>query len=232
MNNNLLFLDLYKRLEMFLDGKYHYAESPIKEHIHHLERSMVKQDIEKAAIFDFLRTIRNHMVHRNISPYLTITDETIEFLRKEIKSFEDPISASDIMIPLKHVYYVYLTDNTIDVLDEIYKNSYDLLPVLNDKDQVIGIFSLEVLLKKIYQYRSDNLDRESTLEDFKDLIDLNDQIKERFEFVSDDTSLDELVSLFNKKEEKKLKMLFVTSYGNKKNPLLGIITPHDIINHQ
>ena len=45
-------------------------------------------------------------------------------------------------------------------------------------------------------------------------------------------TVEEIISTFNKKEPKKLKMLFVTKYGNSKNPIIGIITPHDVINHK
>ncbi|MBE6132311.1 MAG: CBS domain-containing protein [Erysipelotrichaceae bacterium] len=232
MNLNEEFLKLYRQVEMYIDGKYPYTDSSVYEHIKKLEKSMVKKDIEKAAIYDALRSMRNQLSHRNVGEYIEVTQKSIDFLKSEIDEFINPKSAKDIMLPIDKVYYVYLSDNTIDVLDEIYKNGYDVLPVVNELDQVIGIFSLDVILKSIYSKKVGSISKESTLKEFKELIGIDDQIKERYAFVSDEATVEEIISIFNKKEPKKLKMLFVTKYGNSKNPIIGIITPHDVINHK
>ena len=232
MSLNEEFLKLYKQVEMYIDSKYPYTDSSIYEHIKKLEKSMVKKDIEKATIYDALRNMRNQLSHRNVGEFIEVTQKSIDFLKKEIKEFVNPLNATDIMLPIDKVYYVYLSDNTIDVLDEIYKHGYDVLPVVNELDQVIGIFSLDVILKSIYSKKVGSISKESTLNDFKDLIGINDQLKERYDFVSDEATVEEIISIFNKKESKKLKMLFVTKYGNSKNPIIGIITPHDVINHK
>lgn len=232
MSLNEEFLKLYKQVEMYIDSKYPYTDSSIYEHIKKLEKSMVKKDIEKATIYDALRNMRNQLSHRNVGEFIEVTQKSIDFLKKEINEFINPLIAKDIMLPIEKVYYVYLSDNTIDVLDEIYNHGYDVLPVVNELDQVIGIFSLDVILKSIYSKKVGSISKESTLNDFKDLIGINDQLKERYDFVSDDATVEEIISIFNKKESKKLKMLFVTKYGNSKNPIIGIITPHDVINHK
>ena len=232
MSLNEEFLKLYKQVEMYIDSKYPYTDSSIYEHIKKLEKSMVKKDIEKATIYDALRNMRNQLSHRNVGEFIEVTQKSIDFLKNEIKEIVNPLNATDIMLPIDKVYYVYLSDNTIDVLDEIYNHGYDVLPVVNELDQVIGIFSLDVILKSIYSKKVGSISKESTLNDFKDLIGINDQLKERYDFVSDDATVEEIISTFNKKEPKKLKMLFVTKYGNSKNPIIGIITPHDVINHK
>ena len=232
MSLNEEFLKLYKQVEMYIDSKYPYTDSSIYEHIKKLEKSMVKKDIEKATIYDALRNMRNQLSHRNVGEFIEVTQKSIDFLKNEIKEIVNPLNATDIMLPIDKVYYVYLSDNTIDVLDEIYKHGYDVLPIVNDSDQVIGVFSLDVILKSIYSKKVGSISKESTLNDFKDLIGINDQLKERYDFVSDEATVEEIISIFNKKESKKLKMLFVTKYGNSKNPIIGIITPHDVINHK
>lgn len=229
MDNNVEFISLYQKLEMYLNAKYPFAESPIKEYIHALEKSLVISDVETSSTLDFLRTLRNNIVHRDVSSYVLVTDEALKFLRSIIDKFENPSYAENVMVDIKKVYYVYLSDNTLDVLDEIYKNSYDLLPLLDEEDKVIGVFSLEVILKSIYQNKNGIITKESTLNDFKDLMGLNDQQKVSFDFVSRKDSLDTIIEKFNKKNNKKVKMLFVTKNGLTKEPLLGIITPHDII---
>ena len=232
MSLNEEFLKLYRQVEMYIDSKYPYADSSVYEHIKKLEKSMAKKDIEKATIYDALRNMRNQLSHRNVGEFIEVTQKSIDFLKEEINEFINPLNASDIMLPIDKVYYVYLSDNTIDVLDEIYNHGYDVLPVVNELDQVIGIFSLDVILKSIYSKKVGSISKESTLNDFKDLIGINDQLKERYDFVSDEATVEEIISTFNKKEPKKLKMLFVTKYGNSKNPIIGIITPHDVINHK
>ena len=229
MNNNQTFLELYKKLEMYLDVRFHYAESPMKEYIHTLERSMMGSDTYKATVLDFLRQLRNNLVHRNVSNFVEVSDYCLEFLEKEIEIFENPLEAQDVMMPFDKVYSIKLESNTLEVLHQIYKNSYDIIPVLDDKDKVIGVFSLDVMLKDLYLNKPKKIERESTIDDFKDLIDIDDQIKERFDFVAFNEGIYDVMAKFNEKNSKKLKMLFVTQSGDSSTKLLGIITPHDII---
>lgn len=56
MDNNEEFLNLYRRLEMYLNGKYHYADSPIKEHINRLSKSMIRSEVDRADVLDFCGT--------------------------------------------------------------------------------------------------------------------------------------------------------------------------------
>ena len=232
MNNNQTFLELYRRLEMYLDGKYHYAESPIKEYIHELERSMIGEDTYKANALDFLRILRNNLTHRDVSSFVEVTDGALNFLQREIDRFENPIEAEDVMLPFEKLFSIHLKDSTLRVLHEIYKNSYDIIPVLNDEQKVIGVFSLDVMLKDLYLNKPKKITSKSTIEDFKELLELDDQNKERFEFVSFNEDIFEVMARFNKKNSKKLKMLFVTQSGDENTKLLGIITPHDIIHRK
>lgn len=230
MDNNQEFLNLYKKLETYLDSKYPYSDSSIKEYIHHLEKSMIKSDQDKAAVIDFLRNLRNHFVHRDVISYVTVNNKTLDFLRKEIDLFEKPILASSIMTKIKDVYFVNKNTRMIDIFDKIYHYSYDYIPILDEKGCVKGIFSLDIILKSIYSKKMEKITEETLLSEYMDFTSIYEQNNVRFLYISKDTPREEIVELFSKKDDKKLMMIFVTSNGLKNSPLIGIITPHDVIN--
>lgn len=229
MSINQKFLELYKRLETLLDMRYPYADTSVKEYYHALERSMVKDAKERAVCIDMCRTLRNNLSHRNVGHLFNVTDATIAFLENEIDILENPYTAKDVMTPREKIFSVTLNSNTIKVLDEIYKNSYDYVPVLDDKEKVIGVFSLNCLLAKVHNYQENKIEKDSTIFDYYQYIGLDDQIKERFAFVSVDDDVDKIVEVFNNKKDKKVVLLFVTNHGTNKEKIRGIITPHDII---
>lgn len=233
MDNNEEFLNLYRRLEMYLNGKYHYADSPIKEHINRLSKSMIKSEVERADVLDFLRNLRNYLVHRNVDEYVEVSFRALEFLKREIEEFESPVKASDVMLNEERVYDVSLNASTLEVLDAIYRNAYDVLPVVDEEKRVIGVFSLEVILKSIYRKKMGKIEKESELSDYREFIGIEDQIKERYEFAAPDEGIESIIRRFSSTEDKKkLKMLFVTESGTKDSPLKGIITPHDVIHYK
>jgi predicted transcriptional regulator len=58
-------------------------------------------------------------------------------------------------------------------------------------------------------------------------LDLNDGI--RYEFVAMDTKLDILSQAFKRTNKGKIELLIVTDSGDKYEPVLGVISPHDIL---
>lgn len=233
MDNNEEFLNLYRRLEMYLNGKYHYADSPIKEHINRLSKSMIRSEVDRADVLDFLRNLRNYLVHRNVDAYVEVSTKALEFLKREIEAFESPVRASDVMLKEEKVYDVRLNDPTLEVLDAVYRNAYDVVPVVDEEKRVIGVFSLEVILKSIYRKKMGKIEKDSVLSDYREFIGIDDQIKERYEFVDPDEGIESIIRRFSGTgDKKKLKMLFVTESGTKSAPLKGIITPHDVIHYK
>lgn len=233
MDNNEEFLNLYRRLEMYLNGKYHYADSPIKEHINRLSKLMIRSEVDRADVLDFLRNLRNYLVHRNVDAYVEVSTKALEFLKREIEAFEFPVRASDVMLKEEKVYDVRLNDPTLEVLDAVYRNAYDVVPVVDEEKRVIGVFSLEVILKSIYRKKMGKIEKDSVLSDYREFIGIDDQIKERYEFVDPDEGIESIIRRFSGTgDKKKLKMLFVTESGTKSAPLKGIITPHDVIHYK
>jgi predicted transcriptional regulator len=230
-SNNQIFLNLYKELESYLARTYPYAESPIKEHYHFLEKSPLDGARERADTLDILRILRNNLAHRNVDNLFEVSEDSIEFLRKEIAIVKDPLQASDIMIPLNGLYYAKFDTPLVEVIKTMYEKSYSHVPILDDENCVAGIFSNNALLTLAYKKGEIELRKEEKIKDYKFLIDLNFQKGEKFIFERLKTPIDEITNLLaNKKSKDKIYMIFVTQSGLKNEPLLGIITPWDIIN--
>ena len=194
---------------------------------------MIRSEVDRADVLDFLRNLRNYLVHRNVDAYVEVSTKALEFLKREIEAFESPVRASDVMLKEEKVYDVRLNDPTLEVLDAVYRNAYDVVPVVDEEKRVIGVFSLEVILKSIYRKKMGKIEKDSVLSDYREFIGIDDQIKERYEFVDPDEGIESIIRRFSGTgDKKKLKMLFVTESGTKSAPLKGIITPHDVIHYK
>ena len=58
-------------------------------------------------------------------------------------------------------------------------------------------------------------------------LDMNDGV--RYVFVKQDTKMEQLNQLFKRTKQGKTELLIVTKQGDKFDPILGVISPHDIL---
>jgi CBS domain-containing protein len=229
-NNNQQFLNLYKELESYLSRKYPWAESPIKEHYHVLDKSPVEGDKDRGDTLDILRILRNNLAHRNVDNLFEVSQDALDFLKKEIMIVKDPWEARDIMTPISTLYFARKKTPVVNIIKKMYDDNYSHVPILNEENHVIGIFSESALLTLAYKKGEIELRKDELIEDYNDLIDLNFQKGEKFIFVNPLTPVEELISTLSKKSKDEITVIFVTQKGLKNEPLLGVITPWDILN--
>lgn len=229
-NNNQRFLDLYKELESYLSRKYPWAESPIKEHYHVLDKSPVEGDKDRGDTLDILRILRNNLAHRNVDNLFEVSQEAIDFLKKEISIVKDPWEARDIMTNITSLYFARKKTPVVDIIKRMYDDNISHVPLLDEENHVIGIFSESALLTLVYKNGEIELKKDDIVANYKDLTDLNFQKGEKFIFVNPLTPVDDLIATLSKKAKDEITVIFVTQHGLKNEPLLGLITPWDILN--
>ena len=94
---------LYKELESYLSRKYPWAESPIKEHYHVLDKSPVDGDKDRGDTLDILRILRNNLAHRNVDNLFEVSQEALDFFTKAIEKDPKLLTVTELYKACCHV---------------------------------------------------------------------------------------------------------------------------------
>ncbi len=227
--NNQEFLDLYNELDSLLRDIYDIddnSQSAIMKKINELKQSSRFDKQSRAMMLDSARNIRNFLAHDSKKgvTFIEVSNELIYFIKKEIELLKREKKASNIMIPFDKILYCENNDNIKDIITKMREKRYTNVPILNNK-YVIGIFNENILTTNIVFNNSkyDDLINSSNYS-------LDDDYSSYFLFTSIDTRVTDLEYLFEeKRNNKRLEMLFVTQNGLNTEKILGIITVYDVI---
>ena len=232
--NNLEFIRTYNELDALIGEKFNREndDSSIYFLINKYRRSKVEKERIYSNKLDSARKIRNLMVHESgiIDELFDVSDEVVLFLKELIIYLRNPLRAKDVMTPLKSITYGKEEDLVADLIKKGVDEGISNLPILNDKNEVIGILNSDVLL--LLFLNNVHLDRKTKVKEIKEYISLQSQINLRFMFVTTDYEIDVLNDYFAYSKEqykKRLPIIFVSVNGKADSSLLGIISPIDLI---
>ena len=234
MNNNADFLRKYNELDALIGDKFNREDDDSS--IYFLINKYRKSRIEIERIYsnklDSVRRIRNLMVHESgiIDNLFDVSDDVIAFLDELISYLRNPVRARDVMTPTEKLILGKEEDSISLLIKKMIEEGISNVPVVNDENIVIGIFNSDVLL---YLYLNNvHLDKNSKIKDIKDYIALESQLNLRFIFVTKEYEIDVLNDYFSMSKEvykKRLPAIFVSENGKQNSPLLGVISPIDLI---
>ncbi|MBF91069.1 MAG: hypothetical protein CMP75_04840 [Flavobacteriales bacterium] len=226
------FIDIYNEIESFLRNEY--SSSKQNERIGHTsliyqssnENPIIKQ--YKEDLISFAR-LRNAIVH---SAY---ESKPIAEPHKDIVSKYKDIR-DRILFPLKtwdkcikNIYSCKLSSNLNLVMNDMKKNVYTHVPVVNDKGFTIGILSENSLFNCILKEEIFEIEKTSTVELIKDYIGINDY-DEKFYFLRKIDKLTEVYKIFENaiKNRERIGSVFITENGKMDNKIIGMFTSEDI----
>lgn len=234
MNNNADFLRKYNELNALIGDKFNREDDDSS--IYFLINKYRKSRIEIERIYsnklDSVRRIRNLMVHESgiIDNLFDVSDDVIAFLDELISYLRNPVRARDVMTPTEKLILGKEEDSISLLTKKMIGEGISNVPVVNDENIVIGIFNSDVLLD-LY-LNNVHLDKNSKIKDIKDYIALESQLNLRFIFVTKEYEIDVLNDYFSMSKEvykKRLPVIFVSENGKQNSPLLGVISPIDLI---
>ena len=234
MNNNADFLRKYNELDALIGDKFNREDDDSS--IYFLINKYRKSRIEIERIYsnklDSVRRIRNLMVHESgiIDNLFDVSDDVIAFLDELISYLRNPVRARDVMTPTEKLILGKEEDSISLLIKKMIEEGISNVPVVNDENIVIGIFNSDVLLD-LY-LNNVHLDKNSKIKDIKDYIALESQLNLRFIFVTKEYEIDVLNDYFSMSKEvykKRLPAIFVSKNGKQNSPLLGVISPIDLI---
>ena len=226
--DNQTFLDLFNELDRLLREYYSLndlSQSAVSKRIRELNDSPRTDKRARSVMLDSARNIRNLLVHNpNGSIFLDVSNELIDFMKNEIKLLTTEKKANDIMIPFDEILFCENGDNIKDIIYKMREKKYTNVPILKNK-YVVGVFNENSLLTNIML---DKIKIEDTIDHSFFLLE-NDYSR-YYGFTSLKTKLNELEDMFEeRKDDKRLELIFVTQNGLKNEKILGIITVYDVI---
>lgn len=230
--NNEKFLNLYKKVEALLQHMVHarQQDSPVWVYENLLKKS---EDIEKktrAEKYSIARQMRNILSHDDMGdedPF-TVSDETILFLEVELNLLEEQKTAREVCVPFSNLLFATKNSLVTNIATKMLEKGVTNVPILNEK-KVIGMFNGKAFIHMMKSRRGITINESTKMKDIKQFLylDMNDGI--RYEFVSASTRVDQLDNLFLRNKKGKTELLIVTETGDKFEPIIGVISPHDIL---
>lgn len=227
------FLDLYKQIEDILEEKYansrrHYT-SAIYEFIKDDESAPVRDKL------DICRHIRNLMAHSanmDGQPVVVPSLPVMDALREALEFVSRPPLAIDYATKAERVLKVGLDQRVLRVMEVMEKNGYSHVPVMKD-GRFVGVFSVGSVFRYLLRRRGKGLDPDATIRELKGYLAVEEHI-ENYEFVPADATYIYVRQRFEqvRGKNKRVSVIFITEDGKPDQPLLGMLTPWDVLGEE
>ena len=248
MSNNQIFLNLYNQLDEQLREKL--GAKPQRSHASLLE-TMAGQDPvfkEYHSRLQAYRALRNALIHipyngEEPEPIAEPISAIVEQYQKIVDYVLNPPTALQ-AIAIKEVSTCTWTENFQSTLEVMQLRKFRLMPIVesNGADEVlVGIFDISTLAfhinEKIKSQGSFTIDNRATFELFQDLMsfdladpDNKNQTVTGVQFVSEQASVEDIEQIFKCcfRDNRLVSVVCITPTGNAFEPLLGIVTAHDL----
>lgn len=225
------FLDLYRKLEF--DGRRIYfpnskdTENIMGRLINSPQLSQCKDDL------DYCRVVRNFITHNpkvgGVYP-ISPSDEMIELLEKCLNIVNNPPKAINYAVKADHMLIASLYDTVTDIVQMMNRFLYTHVPVV-ENNKLLGIFSDNTVYTYMCKENTIQITNNTLIKEFEKYIPIDKHLNEYFEFVNERTMLYEIEDLFHYdiSKHKLLAVVYITKNGRPDEPILGMITPWDIL---
>ena len=224
--------------ERFIARCKHFEDS-LHEHYHFPESQSAYAYFQSRREFERLRgpvnavrVIRNIFQHNNTTyagkELLCVSPELTRMLEELIDAVEKPQRAQDLMT--SEIHYATAKTRVSEALALMQKEQLSHIPILENR-AVCGVFSENALFSRLLEERTLSAGKGETIAEYRKWTQLQAHTSHAFDFVSRLSPAGELYERFEEKpgQTKKLAMLFVTEHGKPGEPLLGLITPWDLL---
>ena len=180
---------------------------------------------------DCCREVRNLLTHEvqiEGHPAVVPSEAMIAFVDRMVELIENPKRVRDRMTPLARLVVVERNTQVKQVMEQMWTRGLSRVPLLKE-GVVRGMFSMEA----IFHATMDGvvITPQTLVGDIRDYLPLDGAPNTHYTFVSPETTLEVAEEIFQSGQNKKTKLraLLVTEGGNPSAPLIGILTPYDIL---
>lgn len=226
------FLDLYKRLENGLEKRYENARrrysSVVFEFIKDQESEPIRDGLE------ICREIRNLLTHSaNVGgvPVVEPSTHIVELMEEIVHFAEAPPLALEFATKGEQILKARLSQKVLRLMEVMSKNGFSHVPV-TENGELYGVFSTG----SVFQYTLNSnkrIDKETTLMELKEYISINEHY-ENYAFLCKTATYMEARKTFEriKAQNKRVSVAFITENGKQDEPLLGMVTPWDVLGNR
>ncbi len=231
MNITDIFLDKYRELEVAVRyayklGKYDSAVSFLKKQ---------KRFEKYSADIDYISDIRNLLSHnRKISGEYAVhpSEQLLSFMDALINAVNGRKKCKVIAIKFANICKCTPNEKVNPTIKIMHERNFTHIPIVSNH-RIVGVFSRN----SIFTYVAENTacaltsKPELTFADIADYTRLDGREKEEYLFVKSDTYIDELEDIFDSISSKgrRVGLVFLTKNGSREEPILGMLSPWDVI---
>lgn len=225
------FLDLYKQLEEALNLRYGSS----RRYSSIVTDFMSNEDSEPYRVkLSLIREIRNLLSHNadmNGEPVIEPALGVLEDLRSILKYVVDPPLAKKVMTPIKDILFANPDQKVIPLMREMEARGFSHVPVLEKNSRFIGVFSVSTFFSYMLKWESPVFDGDTELYHFRKFLPIEKHKNEAFLFLDEKATIIGVKQAFEKKRERsrRLVAIFLTMNGSMGEPLIGMITPWDML---
>ena len=219
------FLDLYKQLEDALEDKYRNARRHYSSVVYEFEK-----DYESAPVRDKLevcREIRNLLTHTaNLDgePVVEPSQPVVDALQEVLDFVKQPPLALEFATKGDQVMKAHMHQKVLRLMEVMDKNGYSHIPVL-ENGEFCGVFSVGCVFQYLLRIKPD-----TTVAELGKYIALPAHT-ENYQFVPKDATYISVRRIFERVrgKNKRVSVIFITEHGTPGEPLLGMVTPWDVL---
>lgn len=225
------FLQLYKELE-FEGRRIYFPDAKENETI--IGRLFTVPQLKKyKEDLDYCRIVRNFLTHNpkvgGVYPIIP-SIEMINLLKRCLNIIVNPPKAIDFAIPIERIYTAALDSKLSEVIRVMNSFTYTHIPIM-ENGKLVGIFSENTVFTYMCYENSININENTCISQFEKYLPLDEHLNEYFMFLPETAFLYEVQELFKYTPVRKklLTVIYITKTGKRDEPLIGMVTPWDLL---
>ncbi|MDL2206028.1 CBS domain-containing protein [Eubacteriales bacterium OttesenSCG-928-N13] len=229
------FLNLYRTLEDELENKYlgvHKTNpSVVMQYLNDTESLPVREQL------DLCREIRNILSHNpdmQGEPVVEPAEALLDSLKQIIEYIKRPPLALDFATRHDQLLWADMGQRVLEVMRAMEKRGFSHVPVLQ-KGELVGVFSMGTVFSFMTRDMGEKgITPATRVRDFLPWLPIEKHTQEIYAFIDEGATYADVKFEFEriKKGGKRLAALFVTKTGEQTEPLIGMITPWDVLRNR
>ena len=182
----------------------------------------------------YIRDVRNtiqHPRHDSEGHAVQVSEAFLEEVRALLTCLQKPPTASSVGVPRKRITAASLTDRLGDLADQMRRGSFSHVPVLDERDTVIGVFNEAAVFDYLWADTETIVSTQMQVSDIFQHCRLDIDRTESFRFVKPGMPVDDVADIFVALASpiRRVGAAFVTASGKKTEPLQRLITAWDVL---
>jgi len=233
------FTNLFKILEETIRKKCH-AEGIKTDYINldtQIEELSNKNSVVKRYKDELskLRKIRNLNAHpqSSIYGYAVCPNPYInDRLKNIIEEINNPPKVYDkLCIKKSNMYIKKINDFVEPTIKDMIKNIYTHIPILDENDRLVGVFSENTLLDIVNQNAGIIVDENTKFSDIEKFLQIDKHSTEEFIFISKEKNIYDIEDIFKDYfiRKKRIGCVYITEKGKSNESIIGMLTAWDVL---